>query len=886
MMKRCLAVVLVALLLAPSLALAQATKAGVVTTLEGNVTARRVALPDAVPLKFKDDIFLQDQVATGDKSLARMLLGGKAVVTVRERSLLTITEVPGKSTIDLASGKFSLAVAREKMRPDEEILIRTPNAVAGVRGTVVVTEVNRQGAQLTGAPAVVTNFYVLRGTITAQVLDVATRQPLGTPLQIGTLQAYTGAGSAPPRVAPIPPAQVGQITSGLSPTGPKGGGDAGKEQVKAQAVQAAVALLTALTDGTGGIQFALGTAPPLAPGGLTPTTSTAPIVAVTSEIAKAQELAATSTAGGLPRSFNSAFTDTSTSTLISLSGKTVNLTGVNENAIEVLSGGDVSLAGLLLTLTNSTLTATGILLAIEKGKLTSTSTSPLFSLDSSTIEVGDELIGLNNGTLTLAGALLKDTNGTLEGESEFLVMKSGSTLKSTGTGALVQLTGTTVDFDAALSMTDSTMTLSGPLASVTSVKGTDTPSGSLTPLFQLDASTLTSTGTGALLSFTSTDATADGNFLRLQNKSTVELAGSLLSGTGGKLGSGGAFISVLDSSKVTSTGTSALVSLDNTPLTLRTVTQGATTERGHFLNIGGVGSMNLKGPLLSVSNGSTLSMTGSLVNVAAGGQIIESHPTSPHVSITGGTHKLASDSTLPLFGLFGRSTATTSETVTFGTLDIASSTLTLGTDQPLQRSGAGAFLEISGATVSVGKGLNLDTALLSASGPLLNLKSGATLTSATDGLNLVSQAKLTATGPLAKLDASTLTITNGHAFRIMGGSFLNVTGDLFSIANASKFNITGGGVLFISGSSVVKISGALVNFGGSGSNQLNISNSFSPGSCTSCGDLSVSFQNGASASNVSITNAVKNSSLGTVTLSSGSHIILDGANSKLVITGN
>src|SRR5437016_397339 len=162
----------------PTLAGAQAPKAGVVTTLEGNVTATRATQP--VPLKFKDDVLLQDKIATGEQSLARMLLGGKAVVTVRERSVLTITEIPGRSTIEIDSGKFALAVAREKMRPGEEIQIRTPNAVAGVRGTVVITEVERQGAQTTGNPAVVTNFYVLRGTITAQPLDPNTRQPLGT----------------------------------------------------------------------------------------------------------------------------------------------------------------------------------------------------------------------------------------------------------------------------------------------------------------------------------------------------------------------------------------------------------------------------------------------------------------------------------------------------------------------------------------------------------------------------------------------------------------------------------------------------------------------------------------------------------------------------------
>jgi len=114
----------------PSITLAQATKAGVVTTLEGNVTVTRVTLaPQA--LKFRDDVFVNDKVTTGDQSIARMLLGGKAVVTVRERSTLTITEVPGKATIDLEAGKIALAVAKEKMRPGELIEIRAANAVAG-----------------------------------------------------------------------------------------------------------------------------------------------------------------------------------------------------------------------------------------------------------------------------------------------------------------------------------------------------------------------------------------------------------------------------------------------------------------------------------------------------------------------------------------------------------------------------------------------------------------------------------------------------------------------------------------------------------------------------------------------------------------------------------
>jgi len=161
-----LVVALVTLLaLWPALASAQ-TKAGVVTTLQGSATAARTALPQPVALKFKDDVFQNDRIVTGDQSIVRMLLGGKAVVTVRERSSLTITEVPGKSTIDLDVGKIAVAVAKEKLRPGESIEVKTPNAVAAVRGTVFITEVIRATASADAAQlGVVTNFYGFVGQV-------------------------------------------------------------------------------------------------------------------------------------------------------------------------------------------------------------------------------------------------------------------------------------------------------------------------------------------------------------------------------------------------------------------------------------------------------------------------------------------------------------------------------------------------------------------------------------------------------------------------------------------------------------------------------------------------------------------------------------------------
>ena len=129
----------VALVLAPSPVRAQGL--GVVTTLTGTATLARAS--QSQPLRFRDSVFEQDKIATAEKSLVRVLLGGKAVVTIRELSELTITEGHAKSIIQLSAGKIGLAVARQRMQPGEEIEVRTPNAVAAVRGTVFVVELIR-----------------------------------------------------------------------------------------------------------------------------------------------------------------------------------------------------------------------------------------------------------------------------------------------------------------------------------------------------------------------------------------------------------------------------------------------------------------------------------------------------------------------------------------------------------------------------------------------------------------------------------------------------------------------------------------------------------------------------------------------------------------------
>jgi hypothetical protein len=177
-----------ALLLASS-ALAQ-ERVGVVTNIEGFATVARVALPEPKPLHFKDDLFLRDRITTGERSIVRVLLGGKATVTARERSVLTITEVPGVATINLGAGRIAVAVAKGLMKPGEVIQIKTPNAVTAIRGTVVIAEVEPvpQGYQST--------ITILRGLVDVTRLDPAGALT-GPAVKVGALERVTVVNAQP-----------------------------------------------------------------------------------------------------------------------------------------------------------------------------------------------------------------------------------------------------------------------------------------------------------------------------------------------------------------------------------------------------------------------------------------------------------------------------------------------------------------------------------------------------------------------------------------------------------------------------------------------------------------------------------------------------------------
>jgi hypothetical protein len=187
--------------------------AGVVAALDGQATVTRSAVPQPIALHVRDDVFVRDQIRTEPHALVRVLLGGKALITMRELSVLTVTEEAGRVTVDLSSGKIGVAVVKGRMEPGEIIEIRSPNAIAAVRGTVFVVEVDPAptGSSLT-APIVTTRVHLLHGA-----LDVSARQDAAQAVRLVAHQSVVVSGNTLGSVQPISNDAIAGLTVDLKP---------------------------------------------------------------------------------------------------------------------------------------------------------------------------------------------------------------------------------------------------------------------------------------------------------------------------------------------------------------------------------------------------------------------------------------------------------------------------------------------------------------------------------------------------------------------------------------------------------------------------------------------------------------------------------------------
>jgi len=193
----------------------EAPGVGVVTTLVGEATVVRTAAAQPRNLRMRDSVLPLDRITTKERSLVHVLMGGKALLTVKELSVVTVTEDGGRATVDLQSGKVGLAVVHEKMKPGDVIEVKTPQAVAAVRGTVLVVEIvpGTGEANQPGRGEDVTNVHLLHGK-----LDVSLRNnPGGAAVRLASLQTVSVTRDLLGTMRPLDLPTATTLTTGLKP---------------------------------------------------------------------------------------------------------------------------------------------------------------------------------------------------------------------------------------------------------------------------------------------------------------------------------------------------------------------------------------------------------------------------------------------------------------------------------------------------------------------------------------------------------------------------------------------------------------------------------------------------------------------------------------------
>src|SRR5438552_18658996 len=144
-----LTLVLSLVLGAPAVAAPRAQPLVCVAALVGRGTLTHSGNAERAPAKVRDDVFVRDRIETAEKSVIRVLMGGRITVTVRERSVVTIIDDPMRPRADLESGQLAFKVHEGGLRAGEVAEVATPNAIAGIRGSLIVAQASGTGSDVT-----------------------------------------------------------------------------------------------------------------------------------------------------------------------------------------------------------------------------------------------------------------------------------------------------------------------------------------------------------------------------------------------------------------------------------------------------------------------------------------------------------------------------------------------------------------------------------------------------------------------------------------------------------------------------------------------------------------------------------------------------------------
>ena len=142
--------IVVSLLIAlPSLAAAQTQPVGAIAALVGEGTITHAVRTERAPAKVRDAVYVRDRIETAQRSVIRVLMEGRVTITIRERSIVTITDDPMRTRVDVESGTLAFKVHEGGLRAGEIAELLTPNTVTGIRGSLVIAEVSGTDSDVT-----------------------------------------------------------------------------------------------------------------------------------------------------------------------------------------------------------------------------------------------------------------------------------------------------------------------------------------------------------------------------------------------------------------------------------------------------------------------------------------------------------------------------------------------------------------------------------------------------------------------------------------------------------------------------------------------------------------------------------------------------------------
>jgi len=751
-------------LLLPPTALAQPpTAAGVVTQVQGQVDLIRQATTP-VSLQFKDELFLRDTVNTGEESMARMLFGGRSSVTVRELTRFEVrSEVlptGGSKTIyDLSDGKIRVIVVPKLMKPGDEIEIRTPNAVAGIRGTVVVAEHDRK----TG---------ISRYTVVDECCVIAV--PGRAPLTLCKGQRVAMTSTAVISISTVSPAEMAALEADFAMGGAAHPAEANRGGILQAHVRTAGELMTAL-DGTGGDGRPIGVEP-------------IPVESIASDPRQPDFISA------LPGG----------------AGK-MNVNIIANPGFEIGAFAAAPMDGVIVSdyipgwnvfnqagSNGSFFIYPNPDVAMGFGP----GVSPI-----SRFAVPDPPPGGVQAAMTDAGGqgshiLYQDFVVPVNGVLRFSLFINNQNIDPITMQTKFE-TPPSLDYQGAGNNQQARVDLMDPLAPIQSVD----PADVLLPLFPIPA-----------------DPLANGGYLE-RVRDVSDFTGQNVRLRFAEVDNNDFFQFGVDE-----------VSLVDPAFPDDLILQGSGSFRAISEPLVWLG--------VPLEIGTDSAIPADLLDIRDGGRIVMISA-APVVLLEGGPVIVGTadttgfDSPNRLFNIRGAN------------IDPATG---LGTDQPIIGNGVdppafpgaarpvGSLLEATnGTTIAVLKGagdtaggnaLYLDTALLEASLPILRLIGSATAqtTVTTDGSTIdLFKSAVTALGPVVALDRGLITVQTGPLISLTDGSRMIVAGDLLSLINGSRINVLNGPLVSVNGAgSLLNVSGALVQFGGTGGNAIVVNNSIAP----------------------------------------------------------